>query len=59
MLNPDIAITEEMIAAHGLTDDEYAHFKSLIGGREPTFTDWVSFQPCGTSTAPTKAPKSG
>jgi phosphoribosylformylglycinamidine synthase II len=39
MLNPDIAITEEMIAAHGLTDDEYAHFKSLIGGREPTFTE--------------------
>jgi phosphoribosylformylglycinamidine synthase II len=28
-----------MIAAHGLTDDEYAHFKSLIGGREPTFTE--------------------
>jgi phosphoribosylformylglycinamidine synthase subunit PurL len=39
MLNPDIAITEDMIAAHGLTDDEYAHFKSLIGGREPTFTE--------------------
>ncbi|WP_375568537.1 phosphoribosylformylglycinamidine synthase subunit PurL [Ahrensia marina] len=39
MLNPDIAITDEMIAAHGLTDDEYAHFKSLIGGREPTFTE--------------------
>lgn len=39
MLNPDIAITGEMIAAHGLTDDEYAHFKSLIGNREPTFTE--------------------
>jgi len=39
MLNPDIAITDEMIAAHGLTDDEYAHFKSLIGDREPTFTE--------------------
>ncbi len=39
MLNPDIAITEDMIAAHGLSDDEYAHFKSLIGGREPTFTE--------------------
>lgn len=39
MLNPDIAITQDMIAAHGLTDDEYAHFKSLIGNREPTFTE--------------------
>ncbi|MEQ8656316.1 MAG: phosphoribosylformylglycinamidine synthase subunit PurL [Hyphomicrobiales bacterium] len=39
MLNPDIAITDEMIAAHGLTSDEYAHFKSLIGNREPTFTE--------------------
>ncbi len=39
MLNPDIAITDDMIAAHGLTPDEYAHFKGLIGGREPTFTE--------------------
>ena len=39
MLNPDITITDEMIATHGLTTDEYDHFKRLIGGREPTFTE--------------------
>ncbi|MFK7793451.1 MAG: phosphoribosylformylglycinamidine synthase subunit PurL [Devosiaceae bacterium] len=39
MLNPDIAITDDMIAAHGLTTEEYAHFKGLIGNREPSFTE--------------------
>ena len=39
MLNPDITITDEMIAAHGLTDDEFAHFQRLIGNRKPTFTE--------------------
>lgn len=39
MLNPPITITAEIIAAHGLTQDEYAHFKNLIDGREPTFTE--------------------
>lgn len=39
MLNPDIAITDDMIAAHGLTKDEYARFKTMIHEREPTFTE--------------------
>ncbi len=39
MLNPDITITDEIIAAHGLTDEEYAHFQRLIGNRKPTFTE--------------------
>lgn len=39
MLNPPITITAEIIAAHGLTPDEYQHFLSLIDGREPTFTE--------------------
>ena len=38
-LNPDVAITDEMIAGHGLTPDEYAHFQRLIGNRKPTFTE--------------------
>ena len=38
-LNPDIAITDEMIAAHGLTPDEYARFQRLVGNRPPTFTE--------------------
>ncbi|MBV6656254.1 MAG: phosphoribosylformylglycinamidine synthase subunit PurL [Devosiaceae bacterium] len=38
-LNPDVAITEDLIAAHGLTPDEYARFQRLIGNREPTFTE--------------------
>ena len=38
-LNPDVVITDEMVEAHGLTPDEYDHFKSLIDGREPTFTE--------------------
>ncbi|MGV6874668.1 phosphoribosylformylglycinamidine synthase subunit PurL [Pseudochelatococcus sp. B33] len=32
------AITPELVASHGLTPDEYARFKALIG-REPTFTE--------------------
>ncbi len=32
------AITTELVASHGLTPDEYARFKALIG-REPTFTE--------------------
>ncbi|MEM6713196.1 MAG: phosphoribosylformylglycinamidine synthase subunit PurL [Pseudomonadota bacterium] len=38
-LNPAVNITDEMIAMHGLTTDEYAHFQRLIGNRRPTFTE--------------------
>ncbi|WP_295913867.1 phosphoribosylformylglycinamidine synthase subunit PurL [uncultured Bartonella sp.] len=34
----DIAITPELIAAHGLKPDEYARILELVG-REPTFTE--------------------
>ncbi|MBX4335556.1 phosphoribosylformylglycinamidine synthase subunit PurL [Bartonella raoultii] len=34
----NIAITPELIAQHGLKDDEYQHIITLIG-REPTFTE--------------------
>ncbi|WP_074380733.1 phosphoribosylformylglycinamidine synthase subunit PurL [Bartonella doshiae] len=34
----NIAITPELIAQHGLKDDEYQHILTLIG-REPTFTE--------------------
>ena len=34
----DIAITPELIAAHGLKSDEYARILELVG-REPTFTE--------------------
>ncbi len=33
------AITPEMIQEHGLTPDEYAKIKQLLGGREPTITE--------------------
>ncbi len=33
-----VAITEELIAAHGLKPDEYQRILDLIG-REPTFTE--------------------
>ncbi|WP_208434289.1 phosphoribosylformylglycinamidine synthase subunit PurL [Bartonella taylorii] len=36
--NNNIAITPELIAQHGLKDDEYQHILTLIG-REPTFTE--------------------
>ena len=38
-LNPNIAITDEIISAHGLTQDEYSRFQRMIGNREPTFTE--------------------
>src|SRR5882762_10112558 len=33
------AITPELIREHGITPDEYAQIKQLLGGREPTFTE--------------------
>jgi len=33
------AITPELIREHGVTPDEYAQIKQLLGGREPTFTE--------------------
>jgi len=33
------AITPEMIREHGLTPDEFAKIKQLLGGREPTVTE--------------------
>ncbi len=33
------AITPEMIREHGLTPDEYAKIKQLLGGRTPTLTE--------------------
>src|SRR5437868_4052552 len=33
------AITPELVAKHGLTPDEYAHAKLILGGREPSYTE--------------------
>lgn len=38
MIAKEPTITPELVAGHGLTPDEYARFKDLIG-REPTFTE--------------------
>ena len=38
-MNPDVAITPELVRQHGLTEDEYARFLALIGGRAPTLTE--------------------
>jgi phosphoribosylformylglycinamidine synthase len=38
-LFPTPAITPELIREHGLTPDEYAKIKQLLGGREPTLTE--------------------
>ena len=34
-----LAITPETLRSHGLTADEYERIKSLLGGREPSFTE--------------------
>ena len=38
MFRNDVPITPELVAQHGLTPDEYARFRGLIG-REPTLTE--------------------
>jgi phosphoribosylformylglycinamidine synthase subunit PurL len=39
MSTATLAITPEVLRDHGLTAEEYARIKSLLGGREPTFTE--------------------
>jgi phosphoribosylformylglycinamidine synthase len=34
-----LAVTPEVLRNHGLTADEYERIKSLLGGREPSFTE--------------------
>jgi phosphoribosylformylglycinamidine synthase len=33
------AITPELIKRHGLTPEEYAHAREILGGREPSYTE--------------------
>src|ERR1041384_8218188 len=63
------AITSELVAKHGLTPDEYAHAKQILGGREPSYTELGIFsvmwsEHCSykntrplLKTFPTKSPK--
>ena len=63
------AITPELVAKHGLTPDEYAHAKQILGGREPSYTELGIFsvmwsEHCSykntrplLKTFPTKSPK--
>jgi phosphoribosylformylglycinamidine synthase II len=39
MSTATLAITSEVLRDHGLTAEEYERIKSLLGGREPTFTE--------------------
>jgi phosphoribosylformylglycinamidine synthase subunit PurL len=39
MSTATLAITPEVLRDHGLTAEEYDRIKSLLGGREPTFTE--------------------
>jgi phosphoribosylformylglycinamidine synthase subunit PurL len=39
MSTATLAITPEVLRDHGLTVEEYDRIKSLLGGREPTFTE--------------------
>jgi phosphoribosylformylglycinamidine synthase subunit PurL len=39
MSTATLAITPEVLRDHGLTPEEYGRIKSLLGGREPTFTE--------------------
>jgi len=67
MIEP--AITPELVAKHGLTPDEYAHAKLILGGREPSYTELGIFsvmwsEHCSykntrplLKTFPTKSPK--
>jgi phosphoribosylformylglycinamidine synthase len=63
------AITPELVAKHGLTPEEYAHAKEILGGREPSYTELGIFsvmwsEHCSykntrplLKTFPTKSPK--
>ena len=39
MSTASLAITPEILRDHGLSAEEYARIKSLLGGREPSFTE--------------------
>jgi phosphoribosylformylglycinamidine synthase len=39
MSTATLAITPQVLRDHGLTAEEYERIKSLLGGREPTFTE--------------------
>jgi phosphoribosylformylglycinamidine synthase subunit PurL len=39
MSTATLAITPDVLRDHGLTAEEYERIKSLLGGREPTFTE--------------------
>ncbi|MBW8869752.1 MAG: phosphoribosylformylglycinamidine synthase II, partial [Acidobacteriales bacterium] len=39
MSTATLAITPEVLRDHGLTAEEYDRIKSLLGGRQPTFTE--------------------
>ncbi|HXT10203.1 MAG TPA: phosphoribosylformylglycinamidine synthase subunit PurL [Candidatus Angelobacter sp.] len=63
------AITPELVAKHGLTPEEYAHAREILGGREPSYTELGIFsvmwsEHCSykntrplLKTFPTKSPK--
>jgi phosphoribosylformylglycinamidine synthase len=63
------AITPELVAKHNLTQDEYAHAREILGGREPSYTELGIFsvmwsEHCSykntrplLKTFPTKSPK--
>ncbi|HWD94738.1 MAG TPA: phosphoribosylformylglycinamidine synthase subunit PurL [Verrucomicrobiae bacterium] len=63
------AITPELVAKHGLTPEEYAHAKEILGHREPSYTELGIFsvmwsEHCSykntrplLKTFPTKSPK--
>ena len=37
------AVTANLVREHGLTDEEYEKIKQLLGGREPTITEFGIF----------------
>ncbi len=39
MTSANAPITPDLVRSHGLTEEEYARFRTLIGGREPTLTE--------------------
>ncbi|MFO1476676.1 MAG: phosphoribosylformylglycinamidine synthase subunit PurL [Verrucomicrobiota bacterium] len=63
------AITSELVAKHGLTPEEYAHAREILGGRDPSYTELGIFsvmwsEHCSykntrplLKTFPTKSPK--
>ena len=44
----DPALTPDLIAAHGLSSEEYDSILDIIG-REPSFTELGIFSACGTT----------